>query len=101
MITYTWFISHTEWHPDTGAITAAHWRVTAQDGEHSASAYGSVGFTPNPDQDFLPLDTLTEETVLKWCWWGGVKRKEVEANLAAQIETAKNPPVVGGLPWAK
>lgn len=101
MTEYNWTIAQTEWHPETGAITVAHWRVTATDGEYTASAYGTCGFTPNPDQDFMPLEGVTEQDVIKWCWWCGVNRRDTEASLAAQIETAKNPPVVRGLPWAK
>jgi hypothetical protein len=36
---------------------------------------------------------------LNWCWASGVDKDEVEARLAASIDSQKNPVVVAGLPW--
>lgn len=96
----TWSISLLERNlPDNGVVTA-HWRVTAVDGDYSASAYGTAGFTPDPtDPAFIPYENLTEAEVLSWVW-GGVDKAETEANLAAQIEADKNPTQASGLPWA-
>jgi hypothetical protein len=100
MTTYNWTIAQLERSVGDGAVLTAHWRVTAQDGDHTASAYGSAGFTPDPsDSDFIPFERLTEADVLKWVW-GSVNRLETEANLAKQIEDQKTPRVVAGLPWA-
>jgi hypothetical protein len=83
----------------TGGITVAHWRVTAVDGDYSASAYGTAGFTPDATlPDFKPYDEVTEAEVLGWVW-ASVDKDETEANLAAQINAQKNPTSAAGVPW--
>lgn len=100
-IEYTWSIPTTEYETATGGITVGHWRVSAVDGESTASSYGTAGFTPDASApDFKPFDQLTEADVLGWVWASeGVDKDKVEANLAAQIEKQKNPLTVSGTPW--
>ena len=99
MITYTWTIAQLDREAETGGVQTAHWRVSAEDGDYTASAYGTAGFTPNPDtEDFVPYDQLIEADVLAWVW-GSVDKDEMEANLATQIEKQKAPKVESGLPW--
>jgi hypothetical protein len=91
-----WRIDDLERHKDTGLVFVAHWRVDAVDGEHTAGAYGSVGFTRG--DDFIPFEELTEAQVVEW-----VKAQldvaEIEASLAGQINKQKNPVTAHGLPW--
>ena len=97
---YNWTIAQLERQTDTGGVVTAHWRVSAQDGDYTASAYGSAGFTPDPTApDFIAYDQLTEADVLAWVW-GSVDKAETEANLAKQIEDQKTPKTETGLPWA-
>jgi len=97
--TYNWTIAQLERQTNTGGVIVAHWRVTAQDGEYTASAYGTAGFTPDPDAPgFIPYDQLTEADVLAWVW-GSVDKDAVEANLAQQIEDQKAPKTETGVPW--
>ena len=97
---YTWTIAQCEHEVATGGITVAHWRVSAVDGDYSASAYGTAGFTPDATSpDFKPYDQVTEAEVLGWVW-ASVDKDETEANLAAQIDAQKNPTSEAGLPWA-
>ena len=99
-IEYTWTIAQCEHEVATGGITVAHWRVSAVDGDYTASAYGTAGFTPDPtDPAFIPYADLTEADVLGWVW-GSVDTDETEANLAAQIDAQKNPTSASGVPWA-
>jgi hypothetical protein len=99
MTTYNWTIAQLERQTDTGGVVTAHWRVSAQDGDYIASAYGSAGFTPDPTApDFIAYDELTEADVLAWVW-GSVDKAETEANLAKQIEDQKAPKTETGLPW--
>ena len=100
-ITYTWSIAACEHEVATGGITVAHWRVSAVDGDYTASAYGTAGFTPDAtDPSFTPYDQVVEAEVLSWVWvLGGVDKVETEANLAAQIAADKNPTTVVGTPW--
>lgn len=99
MIDYTWSIATCEHEVATGGITVAHWRVTASDGDYSASAYGTCGFTPDAtDPNFKPYDEVTEDEVLSWVW-ASVDKDATEASLAQQIEAQKNPVTATGTPW--
>ena len=98
-ITYDWTIAQCEHEVATGGITVAHYRCNAVDGDYTASAYGTAGFTPDPTAaGFVPYADLTEADVLGWVW-GSVDKDETEANLAAQIDAQKNPVTAVGTPW--
>jgi hypothetical protein len=99
----TWTIANLERNVADGGVTVAHWRVTESEtvGEDTftASAYGTVGFTPDPDADgFVAYDSLTEEVVMGWVW-ESVNQEETEAALTANIEGQKNPVSADGMPW--
>jgi hypothetical protein len=97
--TITWKISQLDRNAADGGVTTAHWTVTAVDGEHSASAYSTAGFTPDATAaDFKPYDTLTEADVLAWVW-GSVDKDAAEASLLQQIEAQKAPVTLTGTPW--
>ena len=99
-ITYNWTIAMCEHEVATGGITVAHWRVSAVDGDYSASAYGTAGFTPDATSpDFKPYDQVTEAEVLGWVW-ASVDKDETEANLVNQIDAQKNPVTAAGTPWS-
>ena len=95
----TWTIANLERNLSDGGVTVAHWRVTEVDGDYSASAYGTCGFTPDPDaDDFVAYDSLTEATVLGWVH-AEVDQDATEAALTANIEAQKNPVTGSGMPW--
>ena len=95
----TWTIADLERNVADGGVTVAHWRVTKVDGDHSASAYGTVGFTPDASaSDFVAYADLTESTVLGWVH-AKVDKDATEAALTANIATQKNPVSAGGVPW--
>lgn len=95
----TWTIANLERNAADDGVVVAHWRCTAEDGEYTASSYGTVGFTPDPDAEgFVPFDQLTEATVIGWVQ-AELDQDAIEAGLAAQIEEAKAPAVVAGTPW--
>ena len=95
-----WTIQLTEYTNDSDkGIVTCHWRVTAEDGDYTASAYGTCGFTPDPSADgFVPYDNLTEADVLAWVY-ESVDKDAIEAGLTAQIEDQKAPKTVAGVPW--
>jgi hypothetical protein len=100
MTDYTWTIAQLERTLPEGGVVVAHYRVSATDGDYSTSAYGTAGFTPDPEAEgFIPYDDLTEADVLAWVW-GSVDKDETEANLANQIDAQKNPVTAAGTPWA-
>ena len=94
-ITYT--IAQLERNTSDGFVVTVHYRVNAVDGDYSASTYGTVGYTQS-EESFTPFDELTEETVIGWVQ-NSLDKDEIEANLASQIEAAKAPATVAGLPW--
>ena len=95
-MTITWTIAQLDRQTFDGLVTIAHWRVDAVDGEHSAGAYGTVGFERG--DTFVAYDSLTEAQVIAW-----VKDKlevaEIEANLTSQIAAKKEPITETGVPW--
>jgi hypothetical protein len=77
----------------TDVVKTIHWRYDATDGDYSAGSYGTVGVgAPNP-QDFIPFASLTEAWAVA-AVSASVDVSAMDASLAAQIETAKNPPIV-------
>lgn len=99
MIEYNWNIATCEHEVATGGITVAHWRVSAVDGDYSASAYGTCGFTPDATSpDFKPYSEVTEDEVLAWVW-ASVDKEAAEASLEKQVEAQKNPVTASGTPW--
>ena len=95
----TWTIAQLERNTADGGVTVAHWRCTAVDGDHSASAYGTVGFTPDASAaGFVPYENLTEADVLAWVH-GSVDKDATEAALTAKIDAEKNPTTAAGTPW--
>jgi hypothetical protein len=99
MTEITWKIDTCEHETATGGITTAHWRVSAVEDHYSATAYGSVGFTPDPESEtFKPYGQVTESEVLGWVY-AQIDKDSIEASLIAQIELAKNPVSATGTPW--
>jgi hypothetical protein len=94
-----WTIAQLERNTADGGVVVAHWRVTATDGDYSASSYGTAGFTPDPTApDFVPFESLTEADVLEWVY-ESVDKDATEASLAANIEDQKAPQTMAGTPW--
>jgi hypothetical protein len=99
-MTITWTILQLDRSLPDGAVYTAHWRVSAVDGDYSASAYSSASFTPDPaSPDFIPYQDLTEAEVLGWVWASGVDKFAIEAALADQIYLQQNPVSATGIPW--
>ena len=99
----TWTIANLERNVADGGVTVAHWRVTEEetvgDDTFTASAYGTVGFTPDSDDpSFVAYDSLTEADVLAWVH-AEVDQAATEAALTANIEAQKNPVSADGKPW--
>ena len=102
MTTYTWTIAQLEYNNDADkGVVVAHWRVTAEDGEYTASSYGTQSFTPDAAaDDFIAYDSLTEATVIGWVQ----AEMDVEATqeaLQANIDAQKAPATLSGMPWAE
>jgi hypothetical protein len=95
----TWTISTLERNTSDGGVTVAHWRVTEEDGDYSASSYGTVGFTPDASAEgFVAYDSLDEATVLGWVQ-AEVDQDAIEASLTSNIAEQKTPVTSTGTPW--
>jgi len=81
---------------DGDIVTTVHWTASKQDGEFTASSYGSVGVEVG--DTVIPFASLTEETVKTWLA-DKLDLEAMETSLDAQIEAQKNPVTATGLPW--
>ena len=81
---------------DGDIVTTVHYSAVKQDGEFTASSYGSVGVEVG--DTVIPFASLTEETVKTWLA-EKLDLEAMEASLDAQIEAQKNPVSLSGLPW--
>ena len=100
MTTFTWTIAELERNADDGGVTVAHWRVTAQDGDYTASSYGTQSFTPDASaSDFVAYESLTEATVVGWVQ-AEMDVEAVQEALQAKIDADKTPATLSGTPWS-
>jgi hypothetical protein len=81
---------------DGDIVSTVHYSAVKQDGEFTASSYGTVGVKVG--DTVIPFADLTEEIVKTWLA-ENLDLVEIETNLDAQIESQKTPKVASGLPW--
>ena len=81
---------------DGDIVTTIHFSAIKQDGEFTASSYGSVGVEVG--DTVIPFSSLTEETVKTWLA-EKLDLEAMEASLDAQLADLKAPKVASGLPW--
>lgn len=107
MINYTWTIKNLWTKTVDGQqdyVVIAAYDVTGVDGEFSSSLSNTAQFSTESVSSFVPYADLTEEIVLGWIKadLGENGINSIEASIAGQIESQKNPPVVpvnSPLPW--
>jgi hypothetical protein len=99
MITYKWEVVNTDYKTSNKFIITVHYVVNAVDGDYTASTYGTVGYTEQQGEQYIPYAELTEAEVVGWVQ-ESLGKDTVEAGLAAQIEAEKNPVQESGVPWA-
>tara|TARA_R100001163_G_scaffold64012_1_gene57223 strand:- start:2610 stop:2927 length:318 start_codon:yes stop_codon:yes gene_type:complete len=74
-------------------IWNVHWRVNKEDGEFTASSYGTQTLNTEDIQDFVPFDDVTSEMVEGWAKdaMGEDRVAAIEESLDKEIESKKNP----------
>ena len=74
-------------------IYNVHWQVQKEDGDYSASSYGTQSLNTEDIQDFKPFDEVTSEMVESWVKdaMGEETVLLIEDSLDQQIEDQKNP----------
>jgi len=82
---------------DGDIVTTIHFSAIKQDGEFTASSYGTVGVEVG--DTVIPFASLTEEVVKTWLA-EKLDLEAMEASLDAQLADQKAPKVASGLPWA-
>lgn len=101
-ITSTWDIASLERETSDGYVYTAHWTCSAHDdnGDYSASCYGSVGF--ERPQDLIPYADLEKDQVIEWVKeaLGSDKVLEIGQALLSQIDEQRNPTHESGVPWS-
>ena len=99
MTTFNWTINQMDRLTSDGFVVTVHYTVTAEDTGTTASTYGTIGYTQEPDEQYTPYDQLTEAQVVGWVQTV-LGQDVVEASLQSQIDAIKNPVQETGLPWA-
>ena len=77
-------------------VQTIHWSATKQDGDFTASSYGTVGVEVG--DTVIPFADLTEAIVVEWLQ-DKLDLVAMEASLDAQLADQKAPKVASGLPW--
>jgi hypothetical protein len=101
---FNWLVTTMDCLPQTpeGAdyVVVVHWTCSGTDGTYNGSVYSTCSLPVVDSGNFIPYQSLTEQTVLGWIWANGVDKDATEAAVEQQIQNAKNPPVVSlPLPW--
>ena len=82
-----------------GGVFCAHWQVSKTSGDFTASSYGTVSLTPDPEsEDYIAYDSLTEADVIAWVQ-ADLDTEALEASLDADLAEQASPSVTVGVPW--
>ena len=98
MTTFNWQIPQMNRLTSDGFVVTVHYIVNAIDDTYSASTYGTVGYTQEPGETYIPYADLTEATVVGWVK-ESLGQATVEASLQSQIDAQKHPVQAAGVPW--
>jgi hypothetical protein len=99
--TFNWTIPQMDRLTSDGFVCTVHYNVTATDDTFSASTYGTIGYTQQPDETYTPYADLTQEQVVGWVKTalGEEGLASMEEALSSQIVEQKSPKMSHGTPW--
>lgn len=95
--TYTWDCKTVDVYPNhdghSDVVYVVHWRLNAEDGDYSASSYGTQSLDTSDLSNFTSFADVTSDMVKGWVIdaMGEEEVANLEANLDSQIESQKNP----------
>lgn len=105
----SWRIIQLEYNVNDGGVLVVHWRATTDQVmvdsvPYMETTYGPCSMTyDSSSEDFIPLDSLTEEIVLGWVWdedIGNVDKDLIEQRLEERLSERVSPTTETGLPWS-
>ena len=99
MTTFNWQVADMNRLTADGFVVTVHYIVNATDDTYSASTYGTVGYTQEPGETYIPYADLTEATVVGWVQTS-LGKDTVETSLQSQIDLQKHPVQAAGVPWS-
>jgi len=86
--------------PSDGMVNNVSFKVSKNDGEHTAEYFGAVMLSPSDSSVFVPFESLTQSMVVAWVEKQIADELEIiDGLLKKQINDKKHPVVVAGLPW--
>ena len=98
MTAFNWTVPQMYRLTSDGFVCTVHYVVTATDDTYTSSTYGTIGYTEEPGETYIPYADLTEAVVVGWVQ-SSLGQSTVEASLQSQIDLQKNPVVEAGVPW--
>jgi len=98
MTTFNWQIPQMDRLTADGFVVTVHYNVTATDDTYSASTYGTINYTQEQGETYIPYDDLTEAIVVGWVQTA-LGKDTVESSLQSQIDLQKHPVQAAGVPW--
>jgi len=99
MTTFNWQIPQMDRLTADGFVVTVHYIVTATDDTYTSSTYGTVSYTQEQGETYIPYANLTEATVVGWVQTS-LGKDTVETSLQGQIEAQKHPVQAAGVPWS-
>tara|TARA_Y100000114_G_scaffold100327_1_gene93503 strand:+ start:766 stop:1083 length:318 start_codon:yes stop_codon:yes gene_type:complete len=83
-------------------VTTVHWTANDSDGNHTGSAYGSVGLAEADSGSFTAYKDITKDNAIAWAKAaiGSDEVTRIETSIAAQITESKTPTTTTGVPWS-
>jgi len=83
-------------------VTTVHWTASDADGNHTGSAYGSVGLAEADSGSFTAYKDITKDNAIAWAKAaiGSDEVTRIETSIAAQITESKTPTTTTGVPWS-
>lgn len=102
-VTHTWSIENMTRSVSDGGVQTVEYSVTGVDGDYNFTAYSTVNFTPNPDEEnFIEYEDLTEDVVIGWVKnsLGSDIVSATEDYVSQKINIQKAPVIAEGKPWS-